>query len=358
MNFQLNKHELRNVLVTLFIGICLGWLFFSGSGSNTNNHENETIHLETIWTCSMHPQIRLPQPGKCPICAMDLIPVSNNSSEEGSLNQAGVMLSESALKLADIRTSRVKAKAPENSIYLFGRVKEDERNIAKLSARFGGRIEGLRVNFTGQQVRKDQILGTIYSPELLTTQKELIEAKKLKDTNPSFYISVRRKLELWGISENQIEQIEKNQDPIVNFNIMSPISGTVTKRHISTGEYVKEGSELFEVVDLSRIWVIFEAYETDLSWIHLNDRITFTLAALPGESYEGKITYIDPFLDPMTRIAKVRVELSNPSYQLKPEMYANGVLKSTSGFDQSTLLIPRSSVLWTGKRAIVYVRDQ
>ena len=354
----LNKREAIIIGITLVTGLFFGFVFFGGSEENHNghNHEETTNTEETVYTCSMHPQIRQTEPGLCPICAMDLVPIITLHVEGDNIDPNEIQMTESAIKLADIQTTIVKRGVPEKSVHLLGKVKADERNIAELTARFGGRIEKLFVNYTGQNVKKGQKLGTIYSPDLITAQKELLEAIKYKESNPSFYKASRSKLKLWDLTGAQIDAIENNNEPILYFEILSPISGTVTKRHVATGDYVKEGSALFEVIDLSRIWVMFDAYESDLPWIKPGDKIDFTLLSLPGKNYSGKVSYIDPFIDAITRIARVRIEIANKDKDFKLEMFANGILESNITKNPNELLIPKSSILWTGKRAVVYVK--
>ncbi|MCK4991674.1 MAG: efflux RND transporter periplasmic adaptor subunit, partial [Bacteroidales bacterium] len=231
-----------------------------------------------------------------------------------------------------------------------------ERNIAELTARFGGRIEKLFVNFTGQNVRQGEKLATIYSPDLITAQRELLEAVSFKENRPSFYTSVKAKLKLWDLTDNQISAIEENGEPQLYFDVLSPISGTVMMRHVALGDYVREGSALFQVTDLKKVWVMFDAYESDLPWINMGDHVELTIPSIPGKEFDGKVAFIDPFIDAKTRIAKVRIELSNPGLKLKPEMFANGVLHSNIAESSDHLLIPKSSILWTGKRAVVYVK--
>ncbi len=367
MTFKINEmktkinidfKKIRNYTIILMAGLLFGWLFFHNSGETTEASNDLTEHAEdaTIWTCSMHPQIRMDKPGKCPICSMDLIPLVTISSED-NVNPDGVQMSESAMKLAEIQTMVVKKDLPNKKIFLLGKVKADERNISELTARFGGRIEKLFVNFTGQNVRKGEKLATIYSPELVTAQKELLEAMEYKQSNPTLYEAARNKLKLWDLSESQIDGIEEKGQPQNYFDVLSPVSGTVTIRNIALGDYVKEGNALFQVTDLTRVWVMFEAYESDLPWLKTGDEVEFTVQSVPGKKFSGKVTYIDPFLDPKTRVAYVRVEISNPEQVLKPEMFANGVITPEISGEQKELLIPKTSVLWTGKRAVVYVKS-
>ena len=354
----LNKREAIIIGITLVIGLFFGAVFFGGSeeSHSGHNHEINANAEEKIYTCSMHPQIKQNEPGLCPICAMDLVPITTLHAEGDDIDPNEIQMTESAMKLADVQTAIVKRGVPEKSVHLLGKVKANERNIAELTARFGGRIEKLFVNYTGQNVKKGQKLGIIYSPDLITAQKELLEAIKYKESNPSFYKSSRSKLKLWDLTDAQIDAIENNGEPKLYFDILSPISGTVTKRHVAIGSYVKEGSALFEVIDLSRVWVMFDAYESDLPWIKPGDKIDFTLQSFPGKSYEGKVSYIDPFINAYTRIAQVRVEIANKDKDFKLEMFANGILESNIAKNSNELLIPKSAILWTGKRAVVYVK--
>ncbi|MDF1548618.1 MAG: efflux RND transporter periplasmic adaptor subunit [Bacteroidales bacterium] len=361
MKIKYNKRELKIAGITLLSGLILGWLFFGGSG-NTQNAANQKIETHnpsgdevSIWTCSMHPQIKMDKPGQCPICGMDLIPLDQSGDNEEAIAFDQIQMSESAIKLADIQTAFVKKGKAEKTINLLGKVQADERRISELTARFGGRIEKLFVNFTGQNVVRGQKLATIYSPELIAAQRELLEASKFKDSNPAFFKSAQTKLKLWDLNDTQINDIIEKGEPQLYFNVLSPITGTVTERHVTIGDYIKEGQGLLEVIDLSKVWVMFDAYESDLPWIKIGDEIDYTIQSVPGKTFSGKITYVDPFINAKTRVAKIRVEQSNPKLELKPEMFVNGILESKME-KSNELLIPKSSILWTGKRAVVYVK--
>lgn len=358
MKINYNKRDLKIVGITLVVGLFFGWLFFGGSGNNqgkkgVETHDNPAEET-AIWTCSMHPQIRMGKAGDCPICGMELIPLDSSGDDE-AIAFDEIQMSESAMKLADIQTTLVKKGKAEKTVNLLGKVQADERKIAELTARFGGRIEKLYINFTGQNVYKGQKLAEIYSPKLIAAQRELLEASKFRETNPGFYKAARTKLKLWDLNETQINNIVEKGEPQLYFNILSPITGTVTARHVSLGDYVKEGQGLFEVIDLTRVWIMFDAYESDLPWIKLGHEISYTIQSIPGKAFKGKIAYIDPFINAKTRVAKVRVEQTNPRLELKPEMFVNGILESKME-KNNELLIPKSSVLWTGKRAVVYVK--
>ncbi len=355
---SIDKKNIKNYVIVMAIGLILGWVFFHNPGTTTEQVHDHSEHAEeaTVWTCSMHPQIKQDKPGKCPICAMELIPLETNVGDDEGVDPNEVQMTETAMKLAEIQTIVVKKDYLNKEVYLLGKVKPDERKISELTARFGGRIEKLHINFTGQNVVKGEKLATIYSPELVTAQKELLEAVEYKESNPSFYKATRNKLKLWDLTEAQIDGIEKNGKPQNYFDVLSTISGTVTMRYVALGDYVNEGTALFQVIDLTRVWVMFEAYESDLPWLRKGDNVEFTVQSFPGKSYKGKVAYIDPFLNPRTRIANVRVEVNNSKFELKPEMFVNGIIKPNVSANQKDLLIPKTAVLWTGKRSVVYVK--
>ncbi|MGE4586750.1 MAG: efflux RND transporter periplasmic adaptor subunit [Mangrovibacterium sp.] len=360
------KQNLTLVTGTLIVGILLGWVFFhSGKtstvhqkGQNITEHEdhNQESKDPTTWTCSMHPQIKQDKPGDCPICGMALIPLVSMDAESKNVDPNEIMMTESAANLAAIQTMVVGTGTPEKSIHLQGKIQEDERRISELTARFGGRIEKLFVNFTGQNVKKGEKLATIYSPELVTAQRELLEAIAFKESRPALYTAAQGKLKLWNLADEQIKAIEEKGEPQLYFDVLSPISGTVTMRHVAIGDYVNEGKALFEVVDLTKVWALFDAYESDLPWIKLKDEVEFTIQSLPGRNFTGKVSFIDPFIDAKTRVAKVRVNLNNPKLEIKPEMFTNGIVNSRIAVSGTEILIPKTALLWTGKRAVVYVK--
>jgi len=362
--FQNIKENLKLIIGVLVIGVFLGWLFFHSGAETTQQtqevegHEGHDHESEdpTTWTCSMHPQIKQDKPGQCPICAMDLIPLTTMQSGGDDVDPNEIAMTESAAKLAAIQTMIVGTGTPQKSIHLQGKIQEDERRISELTARFGGRIEELFVNFTGQKVRKGEKLATIYSPELVTAQRELLEAVGFKETRPAMYNAAIGKLRLWDLNEEQIKAIEEKGEPQLYFNVLSPISGTVTMRHVAIGDYIKEGTALFKVVDLTRVWALFEAYESDLPWIKLKDDVEFSIQSLPGKTFSGKVAFIDPFINSKTRVAKVRVELRNSKDEIKPEMFITGILNSKTAGSENQILIPKTALLWTGKRAVVYVK--
>ena len=340
----------------LLVGLFLGWLFFHSPKAVTDEHNHSATETKKqLWTCSMHPQIRVDHPGKCPICAMDLIPVANSSGAKTDSN--AVHFSKDAAALANVATSIVSRQKPLKEVRLYGKVQADERLLQNQVAHVGGRIERLMLNFTGEPVRKGQLLALIYSPDLITAQQELLEAAKSKQTQPEIYEAAMEKLMQWMLTEKQIAQVERSGRVKTNFEVYSNTSGIVTAKRVNTGDHVSEGAVLFEVANLSSVWVLFDAYESDLPFLKVGNTISFSLQALPGTNFSANIRFIDPVIDPVNRVAKVRVEVSNAGGKLKPEMFATGLVKANLNEFKDKLVIPRSAVLWTGKRSIVYVKQ-
>lgn len=350
-----NKYVRNGLLV--FAGLLLGWIFFHSSNVTKEDHihSSDKVGKKEIWTCAMHPQIRMDHPGKCPICGMELILL--NKDNGAKIDSNAVYFSKEALELANVATSIVSHQQPVKEVRLYGKVQADERLLQNQVAHVGGRIEKLFVNFTGEPVHKGQLLATIYSPELITAQQELLEAAKSKQSQPEIYQASMEKLMQWMLTDRQISQIESSGKVKMNFEVYSNTSGIVTSKRVATGDHVTEGSVLFEVANLSSVWVLFDAYESDLPFLKVGNNIFFTIQAMPGTSFSANIKFIDPVIDPVNRVAKVRVEINNSGAKLKPEMYATGLVRANLNEYRDKLVIPRSAVLWTGKRSIVYVKQ-
>ena len=318
--------------------------------SETDGH----VHEEgQIWTCSMHPQIRQPEPGQCPICGMDLIPVAKE--EKGSDNLT-LKMSERALKLANVETAVVKGNSVTKILTLNGRISEDERKIFSQTSHFPGRIEKLYISFTGEYVKAGQPLASYYSPELVSAQEELFEAKKYEKSNPALLRAARTKLKLWKLTDEQIRALEEGGKIQEEFPILADRSGYVIEKKINAGDYVRLGQELYRMADLSSVWVLFDAYEDDLIWIKEGQKVEFTVKSIPGKKFEGHVNYIDPVIDEKTRVAEIRAELSNPESILKPEMFVVGRVEARLNSRSSSIVVPRQAVLWTGRRSVVYIK--
>jgi membrane fusion protein, copper/silver efflux system len=352
-NIFSNKY--LNYSLILIFGLFLGWLIFHPAHHKDTPGDNKEVLQDTVWTCSMHPQIRMTQPGQCPICGMDLIPLLQGGST--SMDMDAIHMTPEAAQLANVLTTVVSRQTPVKVVRLYGKAEADERLLQNQVAHIPGRIESLNVNFTGEPVIIGQTLGQIYSPELVTAQQELLETAETKVIQPVLYEAAKERLRQWKLSDSQISEIEVSGKIQNRVNIVSNSSGVITSRRVSRGDYVSQGTVLFEIADLSKVWILFDAYESDLQFIKKGEKISYTFQALPGENYSGKIIFIDPLIDPVTRIAKVRVETENRSGKIKPGMFAVGNISSILEGYNNNLVIPRSSVLWTGKRSVVYVKQ-
>ncbi|MBI9034199.1 MAG: efflux RND transporter periplasmic adaptor subunit [Bacteroidales bacterium] len=361
------KIKTKDIIIYLSImlaGILIGSLLLGGghkkdatedhSGHNHEAHEHAQEEAAPSWyTCSMHPQIQQQEPGDCPICAMELIPMSANS---GISDPGVIQMTEDAIKLAQIQTSVVGKTSAQKTIRLQGKVEMDQRRNSTQTAHYSGRIETLSISFEGELVNKGQKLATIYSPELVTAQQELIQAIKTKDQYPELAEAAKNKLKLWKLSDKQIKAIEKSGKWTENFAVYADQSGYVMAKLINTGDYIKRGQAMFRIADMSHLWVMFDAYEKDLTFVKTGDEIDFTVGSFPGKTFTAKVEFIDPMMDSKRRTAAVRAEVDNTEGLLKPGMFTEGVL--ASGLEQKgeVIIVPRSSVMWTGKRSVVYVR--
>jgi Cu(I)/Ag(I) efflux system membrane fusion protein len=357
------KTILRYALVLTF-GLLLGWLIFA-TGEEEHVHDLQPVETAegTIWTCSMHPQIRQNEPGDCPICGMDLIPLEE---EAGESNPYQLTMTSEAVRLANVQTSTIgvvggAAEDAGKELTLSGKIQLNENRVLSQTAHFPGRIEKLFINYEGEKVAAGQTIALLYSPQLLTAQQELLEAMKFADNNPSLLASAQRKLKLWKLSDQQIQQVMDSGEPITNWPIKADYSGVVTSINIESGEHVAEGAVLYEVADLNQLWAVFDAYEQNLPWIKEGDNIRFRVSAYPEREFSGKVSFIDPFINPQTRVAEVRTEVNNAESLLKPRMFARARLSSADpkGFGNEEgrqLTLPKSAVMWTGKRSVVYVK--
>jgi Cu(I)/Ag(I) efflux system membrane fusion protein len=403
-------------IIILLIMIFLAGYLIKGHIFTEHKHQPATAETSQkqvqMWTCAMHPQIRQPKPGKCPICGMDLIPVSQSPAA-----QRQIEYTEDALKLMEIETTPVERKFVNVQMNMVGKVDYDESRVKEISAWVPGRIDRLYVDFTGIEVNKGDHMVYLYSPQLLSAQAELIQAEKsLQDLKPdvtdlvksSFIATVeaaREKLRLLGLTKEQIETIEKTGKVTDHLTIYAPTGGIVIAKHANAGDYVETGQKIYTLADLSEVWVKLDAYESDLSWIRYGQKVEFTVEAYPGKVFKGTISFIDPILDSKTRTVKLRVNAENPNDELKPQMFvravvyvtpnAEGTVVSpemagkwicpmhpnivkdkpgtcdicgmdlvtaeslgfvTTGANEPPLVIPASAPLITGERAVVYVQ--
>jgi len=348
-----NKSSLLYGGLALILGIILGGLFFGDSDDDSKrHHHSENEEQTTEWTCSMHPQIRKNEPGDCPICGMDLIPLQESSTD---LDPETIHMSPRALELAQVQTQKITRSKVYKEIRLNGKVQADERRIYTQASHIPGRIERLVLNFEGEAVEKGQVIAYIYSPELINAQKEIFEARKLAKTQPELFKAAQVKLSNWKLSTAQIQKILNADQPIEEFPVLANVSGYVDTKLVQLGDYIQKGQSLYRIADLSQLWLLWDVYETDLAWLKLGDSLQYEIASLPGRKFKASISYIDPVIDPKTRVAQARVEQSNADGLLKPEMFATAQLKARYPQLDSALVLPKTSVMWTGERSVVYV---
>ncbi|MFC4095266.1 efflux RND transporter periplasmic adaptor subunit [Euzebyella saccharophila] len=345
------------IAIAIVVGLLGGWLIFGGSSeeSMTDKHDHSTETEGQMWTCSMHPQIMQPEPGDCPICGMDLIPAESGAD---GLAMNKIKMTKNAMALADIQTSIVGNASLDNEdmISLSGKIKMNEEENAVQASYFDGRIERLNVNFEGQEVRKGQLLATIYAPNLVAAQQELITAASLKESQPSLYKAVRNKLKLWKLSEAQINSIEESGKVKENFPIYATVSGTVSEKMAAEGDYVKQGQPIVKVSNLNSVWAEFDAYENQISDFKKGQKIKITTNAYPSKEFDATVSLIDPVLNTQTRTVTVRANLKNSDGLLKPGMFVTGKVEGTMANTESNLTIPASAVMWTGERSLVYIK--
>lgn len=343
-------------IIILVTGLLLGKLFFGNSSDNETSHNHQAENNSSQkWTCSMHPQIMQPEAGDCPICGMDLIPAEVGAD---GLSPNQFKLTKNAMALANVLTTVIDngTANADNAITLSGKIAQNEEANAVQVSYFAGRIERLNINFTGESVKKGQLLATIYSPELVKAQQELLTAFTIKETQPTLYKAVRNKLKLWKLSDNQINQIENSKQVKENFPVYATVSGTVLEKLVEQGDYTKQGQPLLKIANLNTVWANFDVYENQISNFKVGQAIAISTNAYPNEVFNAKISFINPVLNPKTRTVTVRAILNNQKKLFKPEMFVTGKVDAKVKETKAQLLIPASAVLWTGKRSIVYVK--
>ena len=355
------KKNIIYIGIALIVGLLGGFLLFGGestdkaTNSAKDNHEHsEEIATNQMWTCSMHPQIMQPEPGDCPICGMDLIPAESGAD---GLNANEIKMTDNAMALANIQTSLVgQGQIGNNSLKLSGKIKANEESNAVQVTYFGGRIEKLYVNSTGERVGAGQRLATIYSPELVAAQQELLTASSLKESQPELYKAVRNKLKLWKLSEKQINAIENSGKVQENFPVYATVSGTVTQKMVEEGDYVKQGQPLYKIANLNTVWAEFDAYENQIASLKVGQTIKVTTNAYRNEVFDAKVSFIDPLLNSSTRTVVVRAVLNNKNDLFKPGMFVEGKIEGAQESTLSKITVPATAVMWTGERSVVYVK--
>lgn len=349
------KQRILYLGIALLVGLGLGYMLFNGGTSHSTSTEvhNHSAVNPQQWTCSMHPQILQQEPRDCPICGMDLIPAESTAS---GMAPEQFKMTPNALALANIQTSIVEgATTQEATQNLSGKISINEEQIAVQASYYAGRIERLFINYTGQEVQKGQVLATLYAPQLVAAQQELLTAAALKETQPQLYRAVRKKLQLWKLTDKEIEAIEVSGKVREYFPIRATVGGTVTALLGAEGDYLKEGQAIARVSNLNTLWANFDAYERQLSQFKVGQKIEIYTSAYRNKKLEGTISFITPLLNNDTRTATLRATVKNNDKVLKPGMFVSGKI-TTAQSTTKAISIPASAVLWTGERSLVYVK--
>lgn len=368
--------RMKGIVVPVAIGFVAGGLIFGlrGGPKSTLKSTEHVEHShpgsagETLkWTCVMHPQIQKNEPGLCPICGMDLVPVNSASQGEDD-DPARVSLSPRAKTLAQLRTTEVQRKhSAAGKIRLLGRVEANEKTLRTVTAWTGGRIDRLYVNTTGERVTGGQPIAQLYSPEIFAAHQDLIVAssqverlsqgaESSRSAAQAALRASRQRLALLGVPDAELVRLEQMKEPTTSVTIRTPFAGTVMERFATEGSYVTTGARLYSIANLSTLWIQLDAYESDLPLLSLNQEVEVEVEAYPGENFKGIVTFIDPTLDERRRTSKVRVEIDNKEGRLRPGMFAQATVASAPEKGEvSPLVIPSTAPLFTGRRAIVYV---
>ncbi len=366
---------LPGAVAVLAAGILIGALLVwglapahDGSAPPAEPAAEAADEAATQWTCSMHPEVILDEPGLCPKCGMDLIPLEPAATPAGA--ERTFTTTPEARALMNVQVARVERRPATAEIRMVGKVDYDETRLATITAWMDGRLDRLFVDTTGVPVARGDPMVRIYSPELISAQEELLQALRsvealgrsdvriVRLTSEATVEAAREKLRLLGLSDEQIAQIEQRGSTTEHLTLHAPAAGTVVHRNATEGAYVRTGTRIYTVADLSHVWVRLDAYESDLDWLRHGQPVTFTSVAYPGETFTGAIALIDPVLDPATRTVKVRVNVPNGDGRLKPGMFVNGLVRArlAAGRAGDPLVIPASAPLITGTRAVVYVQ--
>jgi membrane fusion protein, copper/silver efflux system len=345
-----------------------GWFDKDGHGHSRLEHE-----AKQLYTCSMHPFIIKDKPGTCPICGMELIKKIDGAAGGGaqtaeqkqSADMIGhVSLSPTQRIMANIATVAARQTTLSKEINAVGIVQFDQSRQAKVTAWIPGRIDQLHVSKVGDFVSRDKPVAEVYSPDLLATQQEYLLAVKSRDqlkkspipsiaqNGDGLVTSSRQRLMLFGVKESQIDELEKAGKPNIRLPIYTPLSGIVIEKMVQQGQYVNTGEVLFNIADLSRVWVEIDVFENEVPFIRVGQQVEIRSAVEHGAVFNGRISFVYPFHDPKTHTVKARVEMPNPRYMLKPDMFVNAIIRVPL---VKGIAVPVTAVIDTGKRQVVWV---
>ena len=311
-------------------------------------HEEGIAH----YTCPMHPSVQQPSPGKCPICGMDLTPVKQEELDTGT-----IVVDEVRRQQIGVRTAAAERRDVSRQIRAVGQVKVDETRLSDVNLRMSGWVHRLHVEETGQRVKRGQVLFTLYSPELYAAEREYLTALKRdrearSDQSSELTRASERRLRLLGMSQAQIGRLARRGEAWENVPVLAPSTGYVIDKDVVEGGRIEAGTRVYRIAELSRLWVDADVYESDLAQVKKGQPVSVQLPYVPGQRFEGRVDYVYPTLDGVTRTGRVRVALENPDLALRPDMYADVELAVDLG---ERLVIPNSAVIYTGPRRLVFV---
>lgn len=349
-----------------------GW-FAANHFRSAHNHsaaaKTESSGRKVLYYQSaMHPWVKADKPGKCTVCGMDLVPVYEG--QKGYELAAGtVSLGSNAIQAIHLQTVAARRLPLTRTLRVAGTIDDNDAKHRRLSAYVEGRIEKLHVNFVGAEVKEGEPLATFYSPMLLNAEREYALLFRQSQAAHTYALTAEHKrllaaaeqrLSRYGLTAAQIAKLPFKSETNHLSEILAPVSGTVVTREIYEGQFVKEGDKLFELADFFTMWFQFDLYERDFAWVRIGQEVEITVPSVPGKKFNATVSFIDPNLNDMTRSARVRVELQNPLItvqgrarrELLHKTYAEAIVKLDT---PEVLALPRSAVLHTGDRAVVYV---
>ena len=306
---------------------------FNGAPDDHSSASQTTAAKEEVWTCSMHPQIRLPGPGKCPICEMPLIPAASAQTDAGG--EPMLQLSDHALAMASVETTPVIRRELFRELQAVGKIQYSEPSLATVTARTDGYAERLFVDFTGVEIKAGAPLAEVYSPDLIAAQQELLIALRssLGGQDSPMVKMVKSKLHRWGLTTDQITALAGNGTLTDRITLYSPVQGTVIEKLIVQNSAFKAGDALYRIANLDTVWVYLDIYEADLPWVRYGQQVEITAEAIPGRVFKGQVTFVQPVVNEETRTVRVPVHVENKDHELKPGMFVSAVIKSALAGD-------------------------
>ncbi|MFO7535010.1 MAG: efflux RND transporter periplasmic adaptor subunit [Kiritimatiellia bacterium] len=327
----------RRLLAVALLGLAVGFLWRGCLASPPPASETPAVTaaaaVDETWTCSMHPQIRLPKPGKCPICEMPLIVAA--AAQTGSGGEPMLELSEHAMTMASVETTPVTRRELSRELRAVGKIQYNESSLATITARIDGYAERLFVDFTGVEIRAGDHLAEIYSPELLVAQQELLVALSSGPDGKADRLAemAKVKLQRWGLTTNQIADLVGKNVVADRITLYSPIQGTVIEKSIVQNSSFKAGDALYRIANLDTVWVYLDIYEVDLPWVRYGQGVEIIAEALPGRVFDGRVTFVQPIVNEETRTVRVPVHVENADHALKPGMFVSAVIQSALAGD-------------------------